>query len=985
MKRRSMRSSILTSCAALVASAFLSAIPAFATCGPGVYFTAPPTVPGTLPSFADRYASLRALDKFYQDDTMVPRWKQLIADIKAAGSPAPDLLARSYMMLAASLTEDDQVADGFAAAQEAERITQAAGLGDKPFRVELLSVLAAKETNAGHAEIALTHAQSAMTRAQQLFGTESWEYGAAATSVGAAHYALGQFGAAEEAIATSETLALKCLDPRDPRLVGRISSHGAMLGMIGKLDESLIENERAASWAVTNLAEDSARVPFVLDNFGLALRNASRLGEAEVILRRAVDLQARYHSADPLGLSNSLAKLANVLEAQGHHAEAEALWMKSEELFLKSHDRSNPIAGGGAYRRAADAAQARGDLALALTRRVAAIAIMAKDAPPTHPELARAHIEYAATLLLAGEPAKALAEAEPAIVLVRKGLGEADPKRMSAEIIYARIVAATAPPGAAPEAGAEAGYAIAAPVAKRLETLLLDSATARGDLVVYAPLFSTSFATVTEFALATHRDEEAFHALQLANLSEIVLVNADIAVRAAANNPTSSALISRLQNAVERRKLLDRERSFATSKHQAEALVQLEAKIKANDAAIATTSTDLDRAFPAFRRLARPVPITLAAYRRTLSPDQVLVAPLTVDNGTITVAVTQHAFAWSKTAFSRATVGALVERIRKSIGDLSNNPARPFDTAAARQLYRAIVPPPVARTLIGHPRLLYYAPGALATIPPSLLVSAAPRRGVPTAWLIRSHSITVLPTLANSNGAPTGANKDHSFFGIGAPVFKDAQTRAPGSLLIPVDRSARFGALPFAGRELRALAALVGGKDELILTGEAATEAAFKSTDLRRFHIIAVATHGVLNDALPGLTEPALMMTPPPIVHDTDDGLMTASEVASLNLDADWVILSACDSASGSGEGSATYSGLASAFMYAGARALLVSHWRVRDDAAAFLTVETLRAVARGTDRSTALQHAMLKLMAKRSIAQSGNPAIWAPFVLIDR
>ncbi|MBC7492377.1 MAG: CHAT domain-containing protein, partial [Novosphingobium sp.] len=118
---------------------------------------------------------------------------------------------------------------------------------------------------------------------------------------------------------------------------------------------------------------------------------------------------------------------------------------------------------------------------------------------------------------------------------------------------------------------------------------------------------------------------------------------------------------------------------------------------------------------------------------------------------------------------------------------------------------------------------------------------------------------------------------------------------------------------------------------------------------------------------------------------DEDDGLLTASEIAGLRLDAEWVILSACNSASGNGAGSPTYGGLASAFLQAGARALLVSHWPVRDDAAERITVETVRRTAMGETRAVALQRATLALIADRHIPQSANPAIWAPFVLIDR
>jgi CHAT domain-containing protein len=133
-----------------------------------------------------------------------------------------------------------------------------------------------------------------------------------------------------------------------------------------------------------------------------------------------------------------------------------------------------------------------------------------------------------------------------------------------------------------------------------------------------------------------------------------------------------------------------------------------------------------------------------------------------------------------------------------------------------------------------------------------------------------------------------------------------------------------------------------------------------------------------------GLTEPALVLSPSSSGRKDDDGLLTASEVASMRMDADWVILSACNTAAGGDAQAAAYSGLAQAFRYAGAGSLLVSHWPVRDDASAFITVETVKGANRGLPRAVALQRAMLKLMRSKRTG-AAQPYIWAPFILIGR
>ena len=112
---------------------------------------------------------------------------------------------------------------------------------------------------------------------------------------------------------------------------------------------------------------------------------------------------------------------------------------------------------------------------------------------------------------------------------------------------------------------------------------------------------------------------------------------------------------------------------------------------------------------------------------------------------------------------------------------------------------------------------------------------------------------------------------------------------------------------------------------------------------------------------------------------------LTASEVAALKLNADWVVLSACNTAAGDKVGAQALSGLARAFFYAGARALLVSHWPVYSDAAVRLTTRAFADLGRHPNegRAEALQHAMIDLMDDRSEDDNAHPAVWAPFVVV--
>ena len=112
------------------------------------------------------------------------------------------------------------------------------------------------------------------------------------------------------------------------------------------------------------------------------------------------------------------------------------------------------------------------------------------------------------------------------------------------------------------------------------------------------------------------------------------------------------------------------------------------------------------------------------------------------------------------------------------------------------------------------------------------------------------------------------------------------------------------------------------------------------------------------------------------------DGLLTASEIAQLELDADLVILSACNTAAGKEVGARGLSGLAKSFFYAGARSLLVSHWPVESNAAAQLTTGMFERIKENPlmGKAKALQKSMMKLA---SDPKTAHPFFWAPFVVV--
>ena len=157
-----------------------------------------------------------------------------------------------------------------------------------------------------------------------------------------------------------------------------------------------------------------------------------------------------------------------------------------------------------------------------------------------------------------------------------------------------------------------------------------------------------------------------------------------------------------------------------------------------------------------------------------------------------------------------------------------------------------------------------------------------------------------------------------------------------------------------------------------------------KSIDLAQRRILAFATHGLVPGDLPGLTQPALAMT------QTDDPkespLLTLEDVLGLKLDADWVVLSACNTASGDGAGAEALSGLGRGFFYAGSRALLATHWPVESESARVLVTGIFERYAKNPDmtRAQALNDAMLALIDGPGSPEFSyaHPIFWAPYAL---
>jgi CHAT domain-containing protein/Tfp pilus assembly protein PilF len=381
------------------------------------------------------------------------------------------------------------------------------------------------------------------------------------------------------------------------------------------------------------------------------------------------------------------------------------------------------------------------------------------------------------------------------------------------------------------------------------------------------------------------------------------------------------------------------------------------------------------------------------------------------------------ASAWLDTRAERCQ--ALLH-INYTDADFQNNEELPFDLDRAHQLYDALFG--ALGALIEGKRLIVVPTGALATLPFQVLVTEKPdaaltgtERYQKAAWLIRRQPVTVLPSIASLAALRTLALKDRAkqpFMGVGNPLLEGppaegkkwaALARARQScpeefsgqrqqIAVAQPVTVRGGEtaaadvrelmpLPETADELCAIAKELGVDDGDVLLGARATKKAIldlsRTGQLGELAIIHFATHGLLSGELQGLTEPALVLTPSTAGGVDDNGLLTASDIAGLRLNADWVVLSSCNTASGSADDNETFSGLARAFFFAGARALMVSHWQVDSKAAVALTTGAYRELQTdpSIDRAEALRRSMLVMLDHGSI--EARPAYWAPFAVV--
>jgi CHAT domain-containing protein/tetratricopeptide (TPR) repeat protein len=486
-------------------------------------------------------------------------------------------------------------------------------------------------------------------------------------------------------------------------------------------------------------------------------------------------------------------------------------------------------------------------------------------------------------------------------------------------------------------------------------------------------------------------DEDDFFAFQYLQTTRTAATVARLAERASSGSG----------KAVRRHQDLSRELSdlysavaVASGGRAAALLIQIAEKEKevAAAAEAAEASVPAYAARPGFRFL------SLAETRRGLGEGEAVLLSFVGQHHAYLWLVTRSRSSLKRLAISPAALDEEVRAMRDGATAYRESVEnRPWPLRAFRRPYLSTLG--VFGADIAAASRLYFVPhGLFDGLPLAALLTRDPpaedmtftqMRAARLPWLIRRTAINMLPSLQAIEHLPQAAGGNAArrpFLGIGNPDFGAGLKVASLRGLSPV-RPLAIPLLPETETEITRIAEILkAAPAEDLLVGARASEAVIRKMALDNYRIVTFATHGILAGEFRGVTEPALVLAMPAHPQPEDDGLLTASEVSSLRLNAELVVLSACNTAGSDGRpGAEGLSGLANAFFYAGAQNLVVTHWAIPSNPAVGISVGMVEAQrdAAQPDWAKALQSSILKMMDGDGPVAYVHPGAWGAHMVV--
>jgi CHAT domain-containing protein len=350
-------------------------------------------------------------------------------------------------------------------------------------------------------------------------------------------------------------------------------------------------------------------------------------------------------------------------------------------------------------------------------------------------------------------------------------------------------------------------------------------------------------------------------------------------------------------------------------------------------------------------------PATLAQIQAVLPASTALLHYTLLEQDAFLLVITSHTIEPVRLG-PAAPLNADVNRLREWLAKRPSQLGQLPFLELSHSLYRRLVAP--ATTLLGGRRRLIVIPDGILHYLPFQVLTSAPASSVAQApFLIRTYSIHYAPSAS-----------------VLVELRQWQRQREPAQLLLAIgdpDYAGRYPRLTFSAQEVNGIARLYPAASRTVLLHSAAREDSLASAgDLSRYRILHFAVHGYLNEQMPNFS--GLVMTQ----SKGSDGVLRVHEILRRNLQADLVVLSACETALGrqvNGEG---LLGLTRAFLARGSRSVVASLWRVDDQStAALMTVYHQKLRGGRLDRAEALRQAQLAMLD----GSTAHPFYWAGFV----
>jgi CHAT domain-containing protein len=798
----------------------------------------------------------------------------------------------------------------------------------------------------------------------------------------------GRYADAEPLYKRSLAIREKSLGPDHPAVATALKTLAEWYHKQGRdadaeplFKRSLVIYEKSAGpdhYAVANTLNDLASLYL----------NQGRYADAEPLIKRSLVIREKRFGPNHPAVAESLNNLASLYEHQGRYADSEPLFKRSLIIYEKSAGPDHPLVAV-ALNNLASLYEDQGRYADAEPLFKRSLVIRETSLRPDHPDIAIALNNLASLYDDEGRYADAEPLYKRSLDISEKSLG---PGHTSVAIAQNNLAGLYRKQGR---------YADALSVARR--TIIERTSETS---VVFPVLLDAQKAKLVDEQQAF---ADSYNVLQFSSSSAAAAAVTQLAQRYAAGSGELATLVRKDQDLGVEDKKLDIAIIAAVSKDPNERNQSTEDQLRKRLAEIKIErdkiQETLGQKFPDYVALSRPQPLTLADTQKLLGDDEAVVAFSVDEKRSYAWVVTRSEGFWTAIPATSKKLNEQVQQLRQS---LTANTDKPFDAALAHKIYQQTFGP-IATRLKDKTRLSVIANGALTSIPFGLLVTtdAAGKSLKETDWLIKSYAITILPSVYSLKTMRTQAavsKAQKTMIAFADPVFsKQARAQAnaqqfamrslpsfyQGTQLDVRALGELLSQLPGTRAEVQSIAATLGVGSSDPKLGLDATVTAVKAAKLDQYRIVYFATHGLVSGDLERFSrakaEPALALTIPDIPTALDDGLLQASEVAGLKLDADWVVLSACNTASSDGVGAEALSGLARAFLYAGGRSLVVSHWEVDDVATASLMSNLFDIFARkpGLSHGEALREATLKLLNEAKTPMEAHPRVWAPFVVV--